>query len=269
MELSRDAGGVGDRPWPADEPVATSQLDGSGGPGSSKFLFVNATSDSATYKHGNRSAIRSHVRTAAHAGRDTREVHQMARPGKRRRRPRDPPLGPQPHESHCPANLTVALSPRSSLSFLNPGDDILALGTKELHIGEQALPEVTTIFDPSPSALAGDSLIGDIRNVSGQRKASVTYCKACGRPLGGGSSLMQAFQGIDAAKRYLGRKSTNPSPVKILGAGRVDPFASYPMQPNDKVNELLDHRKWPCSKFMDTMSYFISSPTDDMQLTCS
>jgi hypothetical protein len=254
MELSGDAGGVEDGQWPAEGPVATSQLDKPDSPGSSKFLFVHMTGASAAYKHGNRPAIRSHVRTTAHAGRDTREARQMTRLEKRRIRPTNPPLGPQLHESHCPANLTVALSPRSSLPFLNPGDDILALGTKELHAGQQALPGVTTVLNPSPFALVGDSLIDDIRSVSGQRKVSVTYCKTCGRLLGGGSPLMQAFQRIDAAKRHLSRKSTNPSPVEILGAGRVDPFASYPMQPNDKVNELLDHRKWFCSKLINTIS---------------
>jgi hypothetical protein len=36
------------------------------------------------------------------------------------------------------------------------------------------------------------------------------------------------------------------SPVEVLGAGRVDPFLSLPVEKSDRaMHEALDHRKWP------------------------
>lgn len=256
MDISRDAGGGGggNRPWPEDETVTTSQLEESRGPGSSKFLFVHATGDSAAYKHGNRPAIRSHVRSTARAARGYKEDHNMARKGKRKAiRPKNPPLEPQHHHSNCPASLTISLPPRSSLTFSIPDADVLASGTQGLHIEQQALSEDTTMINtnPSPFALAGDSFIADVRNVGEQRKASVSYCKACGRPLKGEGYLIQAIERINSTKRSSGWKlTTTPSPVEILGAGRTDPFSSYPMKSNDKVNELLDHRKLSCPQIL-------------------
>jgi hypothetical protein len=138
------------------------------------------------------------------------------------------------------------------LTFSIPDDDVLASATKDLHTGQQALPETTTVINinPSPLALAGDSLIGHIRKVDEQRKASISYCKACGRPLGGEGHLIQAFQSTQSAKGYSGKNSTTPSPVEILGAGRVDPFSSYPIKLNGKDNELLDHCKLSCSRIL-------------------
>lgn len=260
MDISRDAGGGGDRHQPADEAVATSQPDESGGPGASKFLFVNVTGDSAAYKHGHRPAVRSHV--TAHVAREFKEVHKMARKGKRKViLPNNPTLAPQPHghnspkiqhhDSNCPASL-AAPSSISSLTLSIPDNDVFASGTKELHPGQQALPGDRTVIDinPSPFALAGDSLIAENPDVSEHQRASVSYCKACGRLLGGESHFTQTFQRIDLAKRYSGKKSTTPSPVGILGAGRVDPFSSYPMKPSDKVNELLDHRELTCPQIL-------------------
>ena len=257
MDISRDAGGGGGRHEPADETVTTSQLDKSGGPGTSKFLFVNTMGDSAAYKHGHCSAVRSHVKT--HVAREFKEVRNMARKGKEKViRPNNPTLGPQTHgqdfskirhhDSNCPANLVAALSPTSNLTLSIPDNDVLASGTKELHPGQQTLPGDRTGIDtnPSPFALAGDFLIADTPAVSEHQKASVSYCKACGRLLGGERHFIQTLQRIDSAKRYFGKKPTAPSPVEILGAGRVDPFSSYPVKPSDKVNELLDHRKLSC-----------------------
>ena len=255
MDISRDAcsGAGADRHWPADETVTTSQLEESHGPGSSRFLFVHATGDSAAYKHGNRPAIRSHVRSTARVAREFKGEHRMARKGKRAVRSKNPPLEPQNHHSNCLASLTISLPPKSSLTFSIPDTDVLASGTQGLHIEQQALSEDTTIINtnPSPFVLAGDSFISDIQNVSEQRKASVPYCKACGRPLGGEGYLIQAIERINSTKRSSGWKLTStPSPVGVLGAGRTDPFSSYPMKSNDKVNELLDHRKFSCPQIL-------------------
>jgi hypothetical protein len=249
MDISRDTGGGdGERYWP-NETVSTSKLGEFNGPGSSKFLFVHVTGDSAAHKHGNHSIIRSHVTTRVR--REFKEVHKTARKGTRKAiRPNDTPLGLQPHDSNCPATLTATFSSRSSLTFSIPDDDTLISTTKDLQIGQQALPEATTVINinPSPFALSGDSFIRHIRKVDEQRKASISYCKACGRTLGGEGHLIQAFQNIESANRYSGKNSTTPSPVEIVGAGRVDPFSSYLMKPDDRCNELLDHCKLSCSQ---------------------
>jgi hypothetical protein len=242
MDISRDTGG-GDREgyWP-NETVLASQLDESSGRGSSKFLFVHETGDSAAQKHGNRSAIRSHV--TATVKRRFREAHKTTRKGTRKIRPKNLSLGSQPHDSNCPASMTATIASRPSLTFSIPDGDVLASDTEDLHTVQQALPEATTAIsiNPSPSALAGDSLIPSIRKVNEPWKASISYCKACGMPLG----LIQPDQSLDLAKRYSGTKSTTPSPVEILGAGRVDPFSCYPITLNGKGNELLDHCKLFC-----------------------
>jgi len=251
MDISRDAGGGDGERYCPNETVSTSQLDEFNGPGSSKFLFVHATGDSAAHKHGNRSAIRSHV--AARVGREFKEVHKTARKRTRRPiRPNNPPPGPQPHDGNCPASLTATPSLRSSLAFSIPDGNVLASATKDLHTEQQDLPEATTVINISlsPFALAGDSLVRHIQKVDEQQKASISYCKACGRPVGGEGHLTQAFQSIESAKGYSGKNSTTLSPVEILGAGRVDPFSSYPMKLNGKDNELLDHRKSSCPRIL-------------------
>jgi hypothetical protein len=138
------------------------------------------------------------------------------------------------------------------LTFSIPDDDTLISATKDLHIKQQALPEATTVINinPSPFALPGDSLIQHMRKVDEQRKASISYCEACGRTLGGEGHLIQAFQSIESANRYSGKDSTTPCPVEILGAGRVDPFSSYPKAPDDRGKELLDHCKLSCSQIL-------------------
>jgi hypothetical protein len=251
MDISRDADGGDGKRYRPNETVSTSQLDEFNGPGSSKFLFVHVTGDSAAHKHGNHSAIRSHI--AARVGREFREAHKTARKRTRKPiRPKNPPLGLQPHDSNCPGIVTATLSSRSSLIFSIPDDDVLASGTKDLHTRQQALPEATAVINinPSPLALAGDSLIRHIRKVDEQRKASISYCKACGSPIGGEGHLIQGFQSTESAKGYSGKNSTTPSPVEILGAGRLDPFSSYPMKPNGKDNELLDHCKLSCPRIL-------------------
>jgi hypothetical protein len=276
MDISRDTGGGdGERYWPNDT-VSTSQLGEFNSPGSSKFLFVHVTGGSAAHKHGNHSVIRSHVTTRVR--REFKEAHKTTRKGTRKPiRPNNTPLGPQPHDSNCPASPTATFSPRSSLTFSIPDDDTLISATKDLHIGQQALPEATTVISINPStfALSGDSLIRHIRKVDERRKAFISYCKACGRTFGGVGHLIQAFQSIESANRYSSKNSTTPSPVEILGAGRVDPFSSYPMKPDDRDNELLDHCKLSCSQILYSLSLSLSlshisySPTFEVRLTSS
>jgi hypothetical protein len=244
MDISRDAGGGDRERFRPNETVSASQLDECSGPASSEFLFVHVTGDSAVQKHGNHSAIRSHV--AARVGREFREVHKTARKRTRRSiRPKNPLLGPQHHDSNCPSSMTAPFFSRSSLTFSVPDGNALASTTNDLHTGQQALPEAATVINInlSPFALAGDSSIRDIRKVDKQPKASISYCKACGRPVGGEGRLIQGFQSIELAKGYYRKNPRSPSPVEILGAGRVDPFLSYPMKLNANDNELLDHCK--------------------------
>jgi hypothetical protein len=274
MDISGDADGGGggggeDRYSLAEETVTISHLNESGGGReSSKFLFIHTTGDSAAYKHGNCPEIRSHV--TARARREFKEIHKTARQGKRKAiRSKNHSLGPQPHDSNRPASMTVALSPRASLTFSIPGNDVLVSGTKELHTGQEALPQDTKVADVDlpPFDLAGDSLNADTRNVSEQRKASESYCKACGRPVEGEGYLIQAFPKlINVAREYSRQESAIHSPIELLGAGRVDPFSSYPMKLNDKGNELLDHRKFVSPlNFIHAILYF-TSPTHNMQL---
>jgi hypothetical protein len=138
------------------------------------------------------------------------------------------------------------------LTFSIPDGKDLASATNDLHSGQQALPEATTVINInlSPFALAGNSSIRDIRKVDEQPKASISHCKACGRQLGGDGHLTQGFQTIELAKGYYRKNSKSPSPVEILGAGRVDPFSTYPMKLNDKENELLDHCKSSCPRIL-------------------
>lgn len=250
MDISGDAASGGEDQYsPIDKAATASLLNESGGPESSNFLFIHTTGDSAAYKHGNRPEVRSHL--TSRAKRAFKEVHKTVRQGKRKAiQSKSRSLGPQPHDSSHPASMTVALSPpRASLTFSIPGNDVLVSGTQGFHTGQEARPGDKTVLDvdPSPFALASGSLNADTRNISEQQKSYESYCKACNRPFEGEDHLNQTFQRmVDVARRYSRKESATPSPIELLGAGRVDPFSSYPMKLNDKGNELLDHRKLFC-----------------------
>jgi hypothetical protein len=250
----------GDQDKSAGKAVTTSQADESGVRAPTRFLFIHTSSESAPYKHGNRPSVRSH--NTARARREFNQTHKVARGGGRKAvLPKSLPLGPQLQNPNYLPSMTVARSPRSSFTFTMPDDDLLASGTREFHTGPQCLPVVSTMvnINPSPFALASDSSMADYRNASQQRRGSGPYCKACGKSLRDEEHLIQAFQRIDWAKRYSGKKARTPSPVEILGAGRVDPFASYPMKANERVNELLDHCKLSCPQISPAHNSY--SPT--------
>ena len=49
------------------------------------------------------------------------------------------------------------------------------------------------------------------------------------------------------------KASINPSPITFLGAGRIDPFSTYPIEATLEVHQLVDH----CTYFQGTSCNFV------------
>jgi hypothetical protein len=184
------------------------------------FLFVNQTSNSLAYKAGDCQFIRSHVRK--HAARHLRQNHSKHKGRKKVATERQcrPPVSRGSgqytseyliHDANCP---TAHLN-RSWLSWLSSQDSDPGLRRPDINSG-----------------------IG-------------SYCKACGSQ----SNVLirqrtpenkELMRSPRQSRQALTDALLELSPVEVLGAGRVDPFSSCPVEKPDRaMHEALDHRKSP------------------------
>ena len=183
------------------------------------FLFINQTSNSLLYKAGNCQYIRSHVRKRPEKQfQQKRSKHKERQKGeiKRESRPLVPPGPGQStfeslfHDANCP----TARLDRSWLSWLASLDTHTGLSRREGNTGIES------------------------------------SCKACGSQ----SNLPTGQRPQENKERVRPRQSRQAgtdallklSPIEVLGAGRVDPFSSFPVEKPDRaLLEALDHRKSP------------------------
>jgi hypothetical protein len=198
----------------------------------SNFLFVNETSDAPSYKPGKRHDICSHVRK--HNSKQFREAHKNARK-QATTRPKHALLTTRSLESDDSSYLEHKRdfsAPKTRLRFSTHDSDSLSKASTLIELNES--PYSTTppsIFAETPEA---SELQGDLP----------TYCKACGQPLSK-PKLEQRYLSKDGSLipgRSMWKILLKPSPAEALGAGRIDPFSSLPMdEPSRYSLELMDH----------------------------
>jgi hypothetical protein len=186
----------------------------------SDFLFINQTSNSLLYKAGNCQYIRSHVRKRPEKQfQQKRSKHKELRKReiKQESRPLVPPGPGQStfeslfHDANCPN----ARLDRSWLSWLASLDTDTGLGRREGNTGIES------------------------------------SCKACGSqsnlPIRQKPQENKERMRVPRQSRQAGTDALlELSPIEVLGAGRVDPFSSCPVEKPDRaLHEALDHRKSP------------------------
>jgi hypothetical protein len=173
------------------------------------LLFINATSGSLAYRSQDRHIIRSQARKYA-SKRTKAEIGQRTR-------------------KHV-------LAPRSLSHNL----------LKTLPRGRNCLSNASAASGQSSIRRHG-TLNPEIPNVNDSGKEHVWYCRACEeqRKIGYGrhsheSKIEEA--GATICKHF--PRTTQPSPVSILGPGTKDPFSSLPIEnPTGKDYESIDYGK--------------------------
>jgi hypothetical protein len=204
------------------------------------FLFVNESSDAPQYKQGNRHDVRSHVRK--HAAKQFGITHKAPR----KRAPALPkyvPLTTQSlnsgsskdlaHDRNCPASVP----PTARHEFPARSDSLSEA---------QTLAEI----DESRHDTAPHSADSETPELREPQRDIETYCRACGQPLNRPKLKPRNLSkdGSLVARRPRGKTMLKSNPLQALGAGRIDPFSSLPMdEPNSYSQELMDHGK--CSVY--------------------
>lgn len=197
----------------------------------STFLFVNETSDAPSYKSGNRSEIRAHVRKVA--AKQFGLTHKV--PKKRAERlPKYAPLTAKgletdtskdsEHHQHCPKGVPET----AQIPSTHSGPSTLA----------RSLIEITELSESLP-VLTGSESQAPIERL----ERSASYCHACGQPINRpGHKQKQIWTLKDTTLVPRKSKWIKPHPVGPFGAGRIDPFSSLPMDEKSSYSqELLDH----------------------------
>jgi hypothetical protein len=212
-------------PGTSDDKEVISSLLGT--PGPSNFLFVNETSDAPPYKPGTRHDIRSHVRK--YSSKQFTETHKTAR--KRvTTRPKYAPLTAQNLGSSAPCYLECYKDCRSPkvrrLGFSTQDPDSLSKASTLIELNER------------PYCTTPPSVVAKTLEPSGLPEELTTYCKACG----------QSFDRPKFKQRHFSKdRSLIPTtmwkmPIEALGASRIDPFSSLPMdKPSRSSLELMNH----------------------------
>jgi hypothetical protein len=199
----------------------------------SSFLFVNETGGATSYKQGTRREVRAHVRKV------NAKKFGITHKGPRKPAERLPKYAPlttkgadsgastdAEHDGNCSSNaLKIGRGLSTDSSPLS---------------GSRSLIEIID----SPSSTTAQSTELETPPPPEYQREQTSYCKACGALLNR-SNLKQRWPSKD--QRLISTKSTNAKPdlVGILGAGRLDPFSTLPMEePSLYSQELLDHGKF-------------------------
>jgi len=187
-----------------------------------KFLFVDESSESQGYKIGYRHDIRSHVRK-----------HTAKRSSERRQKL-------QPVRENTP--LSSQSSHHQASNFISQGLELSPL---------DALLERANIH-------AGDAL--NLHNQTTQEEfgSSEHLCPYC---VEGKCLLRRLKQQNDDMSMVTARTRRkhvlNFSPLELLGSGRTDPFLSYPVEKPDRaLHELMDFCKSPNLRILARNSLF-------------
>jgi hypothetical protein len=198
----------------------------------SNFLFVNETSDAPSYRPGKRHDIRAHVRK--HNSEQFRQTHKTARQ-RATTRPKYTLLAARSPESGASCHLEPNRdfpTPEITLRFSNRDLGFLSKASALIELNE-------SLYSTTPR-----SVIAETPGPSENQTDLTTYCKACGQPLSR-PKLKQRYLSKDGSLipvTSMWKILLKPSPVEALGAGRVDPFSSLPLdKPSRSSLELIDH----------------------------
>jgi hypothetical protein len=203
----------------------------------SSFMFVNESSAAPTYKSGNRRDVRAHVRKVVSKQfglthkKPKQRAERLPKYAPLKTKVADPTTAPlASHHRDCPKHALAILQASFSTST--------------------TLIEITE----SRSKTISRTVITEISDATGDHGPSASYCPACGQPLSlVGNRQIRANKESKSVAFSAQRQKSNL--IGFLGAGRVDPFSSLPMDETDKYSqELLDHGKYdsntPCFRML-------------------
>jgi hypothetical protein len=182
------------------------------------LLFVNESSDLPPQPVGHRHDIRSHVRR--HVARNFKQKHKGG---------------------------AKTISTQRKLPLLLASRDQVQLASKFV-LHHHDLPSALQPGSNSPSTLTARPERHD-RNEPASPELEVLgdlgyYCNICGAQLQSPVDLTGLVHANDRRvnmTRHAWRPPLKPRLVEILGAGRVDPFLSYPVEKPDRyVHEVID-----------------------------
>jgi hypothetical protein len=198
----------------------------------SNFLFVNETSDAPSYRPGKRHDVRAHVRK--HNSEEFRQTHKTVRQ-RATTRPKYALLATRSLESDASCYLEPNRdfpAPKTRLRFSNRDSGFLSKASTLIELNE------------SPYSTTPPSVLAETPGPSEHQRDLTTYCKACGQSLSR-PKLKQRYLSKDGnliPGTSMWKILLKPSPVEALGAARVDPFSSLPMdKPSRSSLELIDH----------------------------
>ena len=213
------------------------------------FVFVNeinSSPDGVGDRQQVKSLVRSHARKhfakefkQKHKGRSRKEAAPQKWTPLASKDPGDNTAEFLLHDDCCPSSVLE----RPGL----PDSDTCALayGTDFPHEDDSAVIESHMAPLKSPPESANSS--ASASHASILRGDLATYCKACGGKIH--SPIAQRHktnQKGKATTRHEWEVSREQSPLEFLGAGRVDPFSSYPVEKPDRaMHELMDLSKLP------------------------
>jgi hypothetical protein len=230
--ISSPSSNPGDLPPPRHKPIP-----------STSFLFVNETGESSGYKKGYRRDIRSHVRKHA-AKLNTR----LKREASQSRLKSLVPQTPEQDDSEPPIDQEDSqsdLADASTPSFKNENSPLL-MNCLPFR-APSVVPEWSTTSDcraPTIQFITEPTIIGSpdasAPDCTGDYLCS---CNLCGEKSNSSRSNQTAKRkaGSMIVKRQKLNKRPQLSPFSVLGAGRVDPFSSYPVSdPDNSLHELMD-----------------------------
>jgi hypothetical protein len=219
-----------------------------------KLLFVNSTSDSSSYRVGNRKEIRSHVRKGV-----ARRFKQKQTYGERKltAEPRSKTLATyvvgrggcelSSHDREYPTSLVE----RSRLGVAEQDPFFLAtnLPFREVLILDDE-PNATddTSAEESELIAISSSKTTKFHRYGYGAPASSKTCSQQLKSRNLGQRLQKEGGSLSMRRGPQGQMTL--SPLEILGAGRVDPFWSYPVEkPESSLHELMDFGKVPHFRF--------------------
>jgi hypothetical protein len=181
-----------------------------------ELLFVEQSGDLPPHRVGHRHDIRSHVRR--HVARNFKQHHKTGQPKTR-------------------TDRTLA-----RLASRPPGTVSSELVFQHCQPNSSTAREVSlnTLFALEESPLSQDPTDTDSYYSNGYSE-SENKCKTCGAQLHGPIDITERIHATDEGANVRRRALKLHSPVEILGAGRIDPFLTYPLKKQDRwVHELID-----------------------------
>jgi len=204
------------------------------------FAFVNESGASAAYKPGHRENVHSHVRK--HVAKQFKQKHKIGRKAEAADNPLASGHSGYNDESqavslddYCLPTLFGIASNTNSLGYpTSTSNKLAALVPKdsaaiEIPASTSALPP-GTVDDNPPVISPSDQQVHFGPHYRGPRRMLISSDRRFHPGDGRCSATVPKL-----------KESIAPSPLQFLGAGRVDPFSSYPIRKPDRaLHELVD-----------------------------